>query len=133
MKTQKHIAVIPASGVQVVLEGSLTRLYFDFTDSQPREEGEEIPADLKNCENVDVKGRDYGHLVSAIINDRYNADDNQALTANYEMAKDSESEITAEKRAEYLAEYAAYQDWRAHAKAIARLAVTEIENLPTAE
>lgn len=132
MKTQKQIAQIPASGVEVVLEGNLTRLFFDFTDPQPREE-EELPADLKVCESIDVYGRDYGRLVSGIINDRYTADTNQALTANYELAKDPDSGLTDEKRAEYLAEYAAYQEWRAHAKAIARLAVTEIENLPVAE
>lgn len=132
MKTQKQIAQIPASGVEVVLEGNLTRLFFDFTDPQPREE-EELPADLKVCESIDVYGRDYGRLVSGIINDRYTADTNQALTANYELAKDPDSGLSDEKRAEYLAEYAAYQEWRAHAKAIAKLAVTEIENLPVAE
>lgn len=132
MKTQKHIAVIPASGVEVVVEGTLTRLFFDFTDPEPREE-EELPADLKVCESIDVEGQSYGQMVSAIINDRYSSDDNQALTANYEMAKDPDSSLSEEKRAEYLAEYAAYQNWRAHAKAIARTAVTEIENLPSAE
>lgn len=132
MKTQKHIAQIPASGVEVVIEGNLTRLFFDFTDPQPREE-EELPADLKECESIDVFGRDYGRLVSGIINDRYTADTNQALTANYELAKDPESGLSDEKRAEYIAEYAAYQEWRAHAKAIAKLAMTEIENLPAAE
>jgi len=132
MKTQKHIAQIPASGVEVVIEGNLTRLFFDFTDPQPRD-GEELPADLKECESIDVIGRDYGRLVSGIINDRYTSDTNQALTANYELAKDPESELSDEKRAEYIAEYAAYQEWRAHAKAIARLAQNEIENLPVAE
>ncbi len=133
MKTQKQIAEIPASGVEVVFEGAITRLFFDFTDPEPREEGAEVPADLKCCESVDVTGRSYALMVSAIINDRYDADSNQALIANYELAKDSESGISDEKRAEYSAEYSAYQEWRVHAKAIARIAVAELENLSTAE
>lgn len=133
MKTQKQIAEIPASGVEVLLEGAVTRLFFDFTDPEPREEGEEVPADLKCCESVDIIGSSYALMVSGIINDRYNADSNQALIANYELAKDSESGISEEKRAEYTAEYAAYQEWRSHAKAIARIAVTELENLSAAE
>jgi len=128
MKTTKHIAEVPVSGVEVVIEGPLTRLFFDFQNPVPRE-GD--PADLKVCESIDVYGREYGQMVSAIINDKYNADSTQALTANYELAKDSKSGLTPEKKAEYLAEYAAYQTWRAHAKEIARAAETEIANHPT--
>lgn len=132
MKAQKHLAIIPECGVIAVLEGSLTRLYFDFSNPQPIE-GETWPEDLRNCESIDANGRSYGEIISAIINDRYNADDNQALQANHELAKDPDSGISEEKRAEYLAEYSAYQSWRAHAKEIARIAVSIIENAPVAE
>lgn len=128
MKTLKQIAAIPALGVEVLLEGSTTRLFFDFTDPDPRPEGEDPwPDDIKKCESIDLEGREYGSIVSAIINDRYDADKNQALMANLELAKDEESELTPEKRAEYLAEYADYQDWRLHAKSIAAIAVSIIE------
>lgn len=128
MKTLRHIASIPESGVEVVTEGTLTRIFFDFTDPEhpALEEGmehPELPADLKACENVDVEGRSYSGIVSAIINDRYPQDANQALNANYQLAKDAESELSDEKRAEYLAEYASFQDWRSHAKKIAATVV----------
>lgn len=128
MKTLKHIASVPESGVEVVTEGTLTRIFFDFTDPEhpASEEGlehPELPADLKACENVDVEGRSYSGIVSAIINDRYPQDANQALNANYQLAKDAESELSDEKRAEYLDEYASFQDWRSHAKKIAATVV----------
>jgi len=132
MRTLQQISAIPECGVVAVQEGSLTRIFFDFTDPEPRE-GEDIPADIKACESIDVKGQSYGEIISAIINDRYNADDNQALQANHELAKDPDSEISEEKRAEYLAEYAAYQSWRAHAKDIARIVLSIIEGAPVAE
>lgn len=132
MKAQKHIASIPESGVLVVLEGSLTRIYFDFTDPQPREE-EPLAIDIKDCENINVHGRSRDDIVSAIINDRYNNNSYQAISANYELAKDPDSQITPEKRAEYLAEHAAFQNWRTHAKEIAGIAISIIESTPAAE
>lgn len=132
MRTLQQISAIPECGVVAVQEGNLTRIFFDFTDSEHREE-EEIPADIKACESIDVKGRSYGEIISAIINDHYSADENQALQANHELAKDPDSEISDEKRAEYLAEYAAYQNWRTHAKEIARITLSIIEGAPVAE
>ena len=115
---------LPQKGIEVILEGNLTRLFFDFEKAElPVMEGETAPDDIYECESVDVKGRSYSDMVSGIINDRYPADRYQAVMANYENAKDENSEITAEKRAEYLAEYAAYQDWRSHAKEIASSAL----------
>lgn len=128
MRTLKQITAIPENGVEVVLEGGLTRLFFDFTDPEPRE-GEETPADIKACESIDVVGRTKADIVSAIINDHYSPDANQALAANRELAKDPDSGISEAKRAEYLSEYAAYQSWRAHAKEIAGIAVAIIAAL----
>ena len=129
MKAQKHIATVPESGVVVELEGNLTRLYFDFTTPVARNDEEEVPADLKDCQNVDVYGRNRGDLISAIVKDHYNDDSNQALNANYNLAKDESSSLTPEKRAEYLAEYEAFQTWRAHAKEVADKAVEIITEL----
>lgn len=126
MKTLMHIAEIPESGVYVILEGHLVRLFFDFTDPLVPE-GETYPQDLKACESIDVEGNAYGEIVSAIVNDHYSPDAYQAILANYELAKDKNSGITPEKKAEYLAEYAAFQDWRSHAKEVAHIAVNQIQ------
>ncbi len=122
MKAQKHISTVPECGVVVELEGPLTRLFFDFSEVEPNEENEEVPEDLKNCESIDVEGRGKGELIAAIVKDHYKDDSRDALNANYNLAKDEESPLTPEKRAEYIAEYNAFQEWRAHAKEIAAIA-----------
>lgn len=128
MKATVQLSAIPTpqNGVSIILEGLRTRLFFDFTDAPARED-EEVNTDLKDCESIDLVGRSYGEIVSAIINDRYPADKTQAIMANYENAKDSASDLAEEKRAEYLQEYADYQDWRAHAKDIAKTVSNIIE------
>lgn len=127
MKTLMHIADIPESGVYVIIEGHLVRLFFDFSEPQVPEGEESYPEDLKACESIDVAGNSYGEMVSAIINDHYSPDSYQAILANYELAKDKNSGITPEKKAEYLAEYAAFQDWRSHAKEVAHIAENQIQ------
>jgi hypothetical protein len=127
MKTLMHIAEIPESGVYVILEGHLVRLFFDFTDPVVPEGEESYPEDLKACESIDVEGNAYGEIVSAIVNDHYSPDAYQAILANYELAKEKNSGITPEKKAEYLAEYAAFQDWRSHAKEVAHIVGAFIE------
>jgi len=127
MKTNLQTSGIPEGGVLVICEGLLTRLFFDF-------EAETVPQDgtaqdgtaqdmLYGCENVDVRSRSYGAIVSAIVNDRYGSDAVQAVLSNYEEARDADSGLAEEKRAEYLSEYAAFQSWRTHAKEVARKAV----------
>ncbi len=129
MKTLKHIADIPESGVYVIIEGKLVRLFFDFSEPQVPEGEESYPEDLKACESIDVAGNSYGDMVSAIINDHYSPDSYQAILANYELAKDKDSEITDDKRKEYIKEYSDFQAWRVHAKEIAHIAITEIESM----
>lgn len=127
MKACYHIDILPQSGVKVTLEGNILRILFDFIPATPVvEEGMEAPTDLYNCESVDVNGRGYGEIVSAIMNDAYSPDAYQAILANYELAKDKNSGITSEKKAEYLAEYQAFQAARVHAKEIATIAVSLI-------
>jgi len=124
MKASYQMTELPQSGVSATVEGAILRLLFDFSQAEPAE-GEET-TDIYNCESVDVNGRTYGDIVAAIVNDRYSADDVQAIIANYAEALDSSSEITAEKRAEYLAEYEDYQAWRKHAKEIAAEVVSNL-------
>lgn len=128
MKANYQMPSLPQNGVQVTLEGPLVRLLFDFTPATPvLEDGEEAPDDLFDCESVDTTDRSYGGIVSAIINDRYSQDRVQAILANYQNAIDPESTIDVDKRAEYLQEYHDFQDYREHAKTVARLAVAKIE------
>jgi len=124
MKASYQMTELPQSGVKVTVEGAILRLLFDFSQATPAEG--EVATDIYNCESVDVNGRTYGDIVSAIVNDRYSADEVQAIMANYAEALDGSSDITAEKRAEYLAEYEDYQTWRKHAKEVAHTVVSEL-------
>lgn len=127
MKACYQIDVLPQSGVKATIEGMLLRLLFDFVPAEPVvEEGMEAPTDLYYCESVDVNGRSKGEIVSAIVNSKYSPDAYQAILANYELAKDSKSGISAAKKAEYLAEYQAFQEWRTHAKEIATIVLSLI-------
>lgn len=111
--------------VQVVVEGNLIRLFFDFVKEEVQTEDGKSHEQVV-CENVNATGRTYEVIVSAIITDRYSADTREAIFANYEEAKDDASELTAEKRAEYLKEYADFQAWRKHAKGIATEVLTKL-------
>lgn len=127
MKTLYQLDSVPQSGVKVTIEGNMVRLLFDIEAFTPEtEEGQPVPTDLYQCESVDVQGRSKGAIISAIMDDKYNPDAYQAILANYELAKDSKSGISAAKKAEYLAEYQAFQEWRSHAKEIAAIVVSLI-------
>ncbi|MDE5872140.1 MAG: hypothetical protein K2H22_09390, partial [Muribaculaceae bacterium] len=100
MTSYNEFAVIPENGIICVEEGPILRVYFDIkphvpvvSENDPTGILDESAAPIYECENVDVDGRTYGEIVSAIVNDRYSADDVQALQANYIEAKDSDSEI----------------------------------------
>ena len=128
MKANYQMSALPRKGVQVTVEGALTRLLFDFSKVEPAEDSETSADDIYDCESVDVTGRSYGAIVAAIVNDRYSPDDVQAVMANYAEAIDENSDIEADKRAEYVAEYATYQQFRHHAKEIAATAVEILSN-----
>lgn len=126
MKSYNEFPIVPESGIICKEEGAILRVYFDIkphvpvvSKNQPQSTHDESAQDIYVCENVDVKGRTYADIVSAIVNDRYTADDVQALQANYIEAKDETSEILDEKREEYLTEYSAFQEWRKKAKEVA--------------
>lgn len=126
MISYNEFPIVPESGIMCKEEGSILRVYFDIephvpvvSENEPEHEQDESVAPMYVCENVDVEGRTYGDIVSAIVNDRYSADDVQALQANFIEAKDPESQLTDEKREEYLTEYSTFQAWRKKAKEIA--------------
>lgn len=101
------------SGVEVVREGKITRIYFDFATEQKQLDGED-PVTVLTAENVDVVGISRSEIVSAIVRDRYPQDRVEAILAN---GSDTEA---------HAAEMAAFQQWRAKAKEVADAAVAII-------
>lgn len=127
MRTTYQLTTVPASGIICIRESVILRVMFDIEHREPVTiDGETGRDDLYDLTIVDVSGTSYGEIVSAIINDRYPSDQVQALTANRALALDEDSDITDDKRHEYLDEYAAYQAYRSHAKEIASLAIIEL-------
>jgi len=106
----------------VIKEGSLLRIFFDYQDVPVTEEDGDIQKYV--CENVDVEGRTYEDIVSALIRSQYSQDRVEAIVANYEVAKDAASTITDAKRAEYITDYNGYQAFRDKAKQIAQTVIT---------
>ncbi|MDD3040311.1 hypothetical protein [Bacteroides sp.] len=104
-----------------ITEGNITRIFFDFKEIVVKdfENGNDRVA--YQGENVDVIGNaDYGSIASAIVKDKYPSDVKDAVQANYELAKEADSPLSEEKRAEYLKEYEDYQAWRIKAKEVAK-------------
>ena len=122
MKATHTLSEVPANGVLVIKEGMMNRLFFGFTPHVNPNEEEET-TNLYDCENIDVKGSSYSAIVNAIMVDRYPSDKVQAVLLNYQDALDATSEITDEKRAEYLAEYNEMQAYRKYAKSIAQTVI----------
>lgn len=124
-----NLPVAPSDNVMTNQEGNLLRVYFDFHKEEVKDnEGNVVNDPVQfSCQQVDVVGRHgYGEIVNAIMNDKYTPDQVQAIMFNHELAKDEESDITEEKRTEYIAEYQALQQYRAHAKEIASLVLIDI-------
>lgn len=135
MKTLEQIPVIPESGILIRQEGAVLRVFYDISKAPApdvADDSEETPAppeDLCECYNIDVDAPiEYGSIVAAIVNDKYSADDVQALSANYIDAKDPDSTILREKREEYLAEWSEYQAWRTSAKEIASTVISMLKD-----
>ena len=68
---------------------------------------------------VQVKYISYANVISAIIQIRYSDSEITAIVMNNMQANDINSEISQEKRKEYISEYTELQSWRKHAKEIA--------------
>ena len=68
---------------------------------------------------VQVKSISYTNVISAIIQSRYSDSEITAIVMNNMQANDINSEISQEKRKEYISEYTELQSWRKHAKEIA--------------
>lgn len=117
--------------VEIITEGNLLRLFFDFKYANIVIDNEtcEVANNLYYCYNVDVHGgRTYNAIVSAIVNDKYSIDDVQAIMANIDEARDETNDLVSEKRAEYIIEYEAYQQWRKRAKEIATIVLEQLNS-----
>lgn len=108
--------------MNLIREGTLLRIFFDYEDVSVANEEEKKYI----CENVDVEGQSYTEIVSALIRSRYDQNNVEAIMANYEIAKNSESDITDAKRADYIAEYNDYQAFRLRAKEIANNVINSL-------
>lgn len=132
MKCNYEFQAIPESGIIAYPEGDIIRIFFDITPAQPvsseSESGEDADENQTyDCNQVDVYGRSYGDIVSAIVSDKYSNDEVQAIIANYTEAMDEESDLPDEKREEYLTEYSEFQQWRKHAKAVATVVLEQLD------
>lgn len=108
--------------IKIIREGTLLRIFFDYEDMSVTDEEEKMYI----CENVDVEGQSYAEIVSALIRSRYGQDSVEAIMANYEIAKDNESNISDAKRAEYIEEYNDYQAFRIRMKEIANTVINQL-------
>lgn len=110
--------------MNVIQEGSLLRIFFDYEDVPVTEEDGDTKKYI--CENVDVEWTSYADIVSAIIRSMYSQESVEAIIANYTVAKDTTTDITEAKRAEYIAEYNDYQAFREKAKQIADSVISNL-------
>ena len=106
-----------------VLKAART-INFDVRDY---EEGENKFGYLYTYNSVTIStlGLTYDNIISTIMNTLYPSDKVQALTANYNEARDDE-ELNEEKRKEYIDEYHAYQAKRKEIKTLAKEIMQEV-------
>lgn len=121
----------PKENVSVMVSSDWMRVTYDYVKSEPKKdsEGNVVVGDnAYSAEYIELRGciRSYDAIASAIIEDKYPSDKMDAIRLNFELAQNSavaSISLDDSKRKEYLAEYKAMQEWRIHAKEIARKAV----------
>ena len=94
------------------------QINFD-TEELSSEDTEGQPVTNYRSLYVQVTALNYSDLVAAIIQSRYSDSEITAIVMNSMQANDINSEISQDKRKEYISEYAELQSWRKHAKEIA--------------
>lgn len=124
------MAELPKDNVKVTVSGNYLQVAYDFVriEQKADDANDSMHMVVENScqgEYIELRGgiRSYDAIISAIVEDKYPTDKMDAVRLNYELAKDDTISISDEKRAEYLAEYKAMQEWRIHAKEIGRKAV----------
>lgn len=133
MKIQCTMAELPKDNVKVTLSGNYLQVAYDFVRIEQKSEDSKDGMHMmleNSCqgEYIELRGgiRSYDAIASAIIEDKYPSDKMDAIRLNFELAQNSAVASIAlddSKRDEYIAEYKEMQEWRIHAKEIARKAV----------
>lgn len=130
MKIQYTMAELPKDNVKVSVSGNYLQVAYDFVRIEQNADDSMRMAVENSCqgEYIELRGgiRSYDAVASAIIEDKYPSDKMDAIRLNFELAQNSAVASIAladSKREEYIAEYKAMQEWRIHAKEIARKAV----------
>lgn len=121
----------PKENVSVKVSSDWMRVTYDYVKSSTKKdkEGNVVVGDnAYSAEYIELRGgiRSYDAIASAIIEDKYPYDKMDAIRLNFELAQNSDVasiSLDDSKRKEYIAEYKAMQEWRIHAKEIARKAV----------
>ena len=121
----------PNENVLVNISSDWMRVTYDYVKSEPKKdkEGNVVVGDnAYSAEYIELRGgiRSYDAIASAIIEDKYPSDKMDAIRLNFELTQNSSVasiSLDDSKRDEYIAEYKAMQEWRIHAKEIARKAV----------
>lgn len=133
MKAIIELAKKPKAGdIVAYLEENLVRIFIDFTQAKRYEiddQGnvQEVTATGQyDCRSIDTESKDYGGIVDAVISEKYPLSSQYAILANKQLADDPNSEISEEKRSEYLSDYAEFQTYRQYAKDIAHEVCTKL-------
>lgn len=126
------MAELPKDNVKVLVSGNYLQVAYDFVRiEQKSEDSDGMHMTIENScqgEYIELRGgiRSYDAIVDAIIEDKYPSDKMDAIRLNFELAQNSavaSISLDDSKRDEYIAEYKEMQEWRIHAKEIARKAV----------
>lgn len=132
------MAELPKDNVKVSVSGNYLQVAYDFVriEQKADDASDSMRMAVENSclgEYIELRGgiRSYDAIASAIIEDKYPSDKMDAIRLNFELAQNSavaSISLDASKRDEYIAEYKEMQEWRIHAKEIARKAVDLINN-----
>ena len=127
MKSLKSLEEIPQEGYIIIKEGNVLRMFFGF-EKQESNDMDDIPIVNNNywCRSVDTIDISYGGIVDAIITDIYPLSSQYAILANKNLADDVTSDITEEKRNNYINEYNIFQSYRFFAKDLASKIINEL-------
>lgn len=131
------MAELPKDNVKVSVSGNYLQVAYDFVriEQKADDANDSMRMAVENSclgEYIELRGgiRSYDAIASAIIEDKYPSDKMDAIRLNFELSQNSavaSISLDDSKREEYIAEYKAMQEWRIHAKKIARKAVEIID------
>ena len=132
MKAVIDLEQKPQSGFIAFIEKNTVRIFINFTEHRYTEidedgHSQEVVSETQmECRSIDTENKDYGGIVDAIITDLYPVSTQYAALVNKQLADDPESDITDEKRAEYIADYNEFLSYRQTAKELARQICAEL-------